>query len=63
MDTANMAIALRDNHCFRQHQANAVIHPITGKEMEYAALMKDPHLRPLWNRGFGNKCGRLFQEI
>jgi hypothetical protein len=42
MDTANMAIALGDNHWSQQHQANAVIHPVTGKEMEYAALMKDP---------------------
>jgi hypothetical protein len=31
MDTANMAIALGDNHWSRQHQANAVIHPTTGK--------------------------------
>jgi hypothetical protein len=31
--------------------------------MEYSALMKDPRLQPLWTRGFGNKCGRLFQVI
>jgi hypothetical protein len=31
--------------------------------MEYAALMKYPRLRPLWTRGFGNECGRLFQGI
>jgi hypothetical protein len=31
--------------------------------MEYSALMKDPRLRPLWTRGFGNKCGRLLQGI
>jgi hypothetical protein len=63
MDTAHMAIALGDKHWSRQHQANAVIHPVTGKEMEYSALMKDPHLQPLWTRGFGNECGRLFQGI
>jgi hypothetical protein len=63
MDTAHMAIALGDNHWSRQHLANAVIHPVTGKEMEYTALMKDPHLQPLWTRGFGNECGRLFQGI
>jgi hypothetical protein len=63
MDTANMAIALGDNHWSRQHQANAGIHPVAGKEMEYAGLMKDPGLRPLWTRGFGNECGRLFQGI
>jgi hypothetical protein len=43
--------------------ANAVIHPVTGKEMEYSALMKDPRLQPLWTQGFGNKCGRLFQGV
>jgi hypothetical protein len=31
--------------------------------MEYSALMKDPCLQPLWTRGFGNECGRLFQGI
>jgi hypothetical protein len=63
MDTAHMAIALRNNHWYQQPQAKAVIHPVTGKEMEYAALMKDPRLQPLWKRGFGNECGRLFQGI
>jgi hypothetical protein len=48
MDTAHMAIALGDNHWSQQHQANAVIHPITRKEIEYSALMKDPHLHPVW---------------
>jgi hypothetical protein len=27
------------------------------------ALMKDPCLRPLWKRGFGNECRHLFQGI
>jgi hypothetical protein len=63
MDTAHMAIALGNRHWSQKHQANAVIHPITGKEMEYMALMKDPCLQPLWKRGFGNECGRLFQGI
>jgi hypothetical protein len=31
--------------------------------MEYTALMKDRRLQPLWTRGFGNECGRLFQGI
>jgi hypothetical protein len=31
--------------------------------MEYMALIKDPHLQPLWTRGFGNEYGRLFQGI
>jgi hypothetical protein len=63
MDTAHMAIALVNKHWSHQHQSNEVVHPITGKEMEYMALMKDPHLQPLWKRGFGNEVGRLFQGI
>jgi hypothetical protein len=63
MDSSHMTIALDNHHWSQQHQANAVIHPVTGKEMEYSALMKDSHLQPLWTRGFGNKCGRLFQGI
>jgi hypothetical protein len=63
MDTAHMAIDLGDNHWSQHHQSNAVIHPITGKKMEYMALMKDPRLQPLWKRVFGNECGRLFQGI
>jgi hypothetical protein len=63
MDTAHMAIALGNHHWSQTHQASAVVHPINGKEMEYVALMKDPRLQPLWTRGFGNKCGRLFQGI
>jgi hypothetical protein len=31
IDTAHMAIALGYNHWSRQHQANAAIHPVTGK--------------------------------
>jgi hypothetical protein len=63
MDTSNMSIALGNNHWSQQHQANTVVHPITGKEIEYMALMKDPRLQPLWKRGFGNEVGRLFQGI
>jgi hypothetical protein len=58
-----MAIDLRDNHWSWQHLADAVIHPVNGGKMEYTALMKDPQLQPLWTRGFGNECGRLFQGI
>jgi hypothetical protein len=63
MDTAHMAIALGNNHWSQQHLTNAVVHPVTGKEMEYMALMKDPRLQPLWKRGFGSECRRLFQGI
>jgi hypothetical protein len=50
MDTAHMALAIIEHHWRQQHQANAVIHPVTEKSMEYAALMKDLHLQPLWTR-------------
>jgi hypothetical protein len=63
MDTSHMAISLGENHCSRQHLENAVIHPVTGKEMDYMALIKDLRLKSLWKRGFGNECGRLFQGI
>jgi hypothetical protein len=63
MDSAHMANSLGHNHWSQQHQANAVIRPVTGKEMEYSALMKDPRLQPLWMQGFGNECVRLFQGI
>jgi hypothetical protein len=63
MDSAYMAIALVNNHWSQRHHVNAVIHPVTGEEMEYSALMKDPRLQPLWTLCFGNECGRLFQGI
>jgi hypothetical protein len=63
METTNMAIAFGNYHWSQQHQANSVVHPVTGKEMEYTALMKDPSLQPLWKPGFGNELGRLFQGI
>jgi hypothetical protein len=63
METANMAIALGNHDWCQQHHVNAVVHPVTGKEMEYMAFMKDPSLQPLCKRGFGNEVGRLFQGI
>jgi hypothetical protein len=35
MDTAHIEIALENNHCSQRHHANAVMQPVTGKEMEY----------------------------
>jgi hypothetical protein len=63
METANMAISLGTNHWYQQYFANAVVHPVTGKQMEYMALVNDPDLQPLWKRGFSNEAGRLFQGI
>jgi hypothetical protein len=31
--------------------------------MEYMVLMKDPFLKLLWQQGFVNNIGRLFQGI
>jgi hypothetical protein len=63
LETSKMAIALGANHWSQLHFANAVVHPVTGKQMEYMALMKYPDLQPLWKRGFSNEAGRLFQGI
>jgi hypothetical protein len=61
MVNANQAIALGANHWTNIQMANAVLHPVTGKEIEYTALMKDLVLQPPWKRGFGNEMCRLFQ--
>jgi hypothetical protein len=63
METSNQAITLGANHWKNQKFAHAVVHPMTGKQMEYMALMEDPDLQPLWKRGFSNEVGRLFQGI
>jgi hypothetical protein len=63
MDKAHMVIALGSNHFSQRHHANAVIHPVTGKEIEYLAFMKHRRLQPRSTQGFGNECGRLFQGI
>jgi hypothetical protein len=48
METSNMDIALGTKHYSQQQFAYTVVHPITGKQMEYMALMNDPDLQPLW---------------
>jgi hypothetical protein len=63
METSKMSIALGTNHWSHHYFANAVIHTVIGKKMEYMALMNDPDLQPLWKRGFSNEAGRLFQGI
>jgi hypothetical protein len=63
METANQAIAFGANHWTNQQFSNAVVHPVTFKEMEYMALMKDPYLQSLWKIGFSNEVGRLFHGI
>jgi hypothetical protein len=63
MDAAHMVIALGNTHWSQRHHFNAVIHPVTPKEREYSALMKDPRLQPLWTRSFRNECRHLFQGV
>jgi hypothetical protein len=63
MDSAHTAIALGNNHWSQQHHDNAVIHPFTGKEMEYSALMKDPRLQPLWTRGLATNADAYSREF
>jgi hypothetical protein len=42
---------------------NSVIHPVTGKEMQYKDLMKDPELGPLFEIGLSNELGWICQRI
>jgi hypothetical protein len=46
MGSFNQARVLRNTHWTNMPMANAFIHSITGKEIEYMALMKDPPLGP-----------------
>jgi hypothetical protein len=39
------------------HMARAFIRPNTKKEVEYMDVMKEPTLKPFWERGMGNECG------
>jgi hypothetical protein len=63
MGGANCAIAFGENHWTKTQMTNSVIHPVTGKEMQYKDLMKDPELGPLFEIGLGNELGRICQGI
>jgi hypothetical protein len=63
MGNSNQAIELGTNHWTNIQMVNAVVHPVTGKEMEHTALIKNPILKPPWKRGSGNGVGRLFKGI
>jgi hypothetical protein len=49
MGGANCAIACGETHWTKTQMMNSVIHPVTGKEMQYNDLMKDPELGPLFD--------------
>jgi hypothetical protein len=42
---------------------HSVIYPVTGKDMQYKYLMKDPQLGPLFEIGLSNDLGRFCQGI
>jgi hypothetical protein len=63
MDTAHMSIALGNHHWYKVYQSNAVAHPITGKEMEYMALMKDPVCNHFGNEVSARNAGAFFKEF
>jgi hypothetical protein len=42
---------------------NSIIHPVTGKEMQYKDLLKDAILGPLFEIGLSNELGRIYQGI
>jgi hypothetical protein len=58
-----IAIAFGENHWTMTPMMNAVIHPVTGKEMQYKDLMKDPELGPLFEIGLSKELGRICQGI
>jgi hypothetical protein len=60
---ANCAIAFGENHWTNTPMMNSAIHPVTGKEMQYKDLMKDPELGPLFEIGLSNELGRICQGI
>jgi hypothetical protein len=60
---ANCAIAFGEYHWTKTQMMNSVIHPITGKEMQYKDLVKDPDLGPLFEIGLSNELGRICQGI
>jgi hypothetical protein len=63
MGSANNAISLGNNHWTNTPMMNAVLHPASGKEMQYKDIMQHPTLGPTYKTDFGNELGRLCQEI
>jgi hypothetical protein len=63
MGSANHAIAFGKNHWTDVPVMNAVLHPDTGKEMQYKDIMKHPLLGPRYKKLFGNELGHLCQGI
>jgi hypothetical protein len=60
---ANCAIAFGEKHWTNTPMINSVIHPVTGKEIQYKDLMKDQELGPLFETGLSIELGRICQGI
>jgi hypothetical protein len=60
---ANCAIVFGKNHWTTTTMMNAVTYPVTGKEMQYKDLLRDPYLGPLFEIGLSNELGRICQGI
>jgi hypothetical protein len=61
LGAANCACALGENHWTETPMMNSVIHPVTGKEVQYKDLMKDAILGPIFEIGLSNELGRICQ--
>jgi hypothetical protein len=63
LGAANCACALVENHWPKTPMMNSVIHLVTGKEMQYKDLMKDPIFGPLFEIGLSNELGCICRGI
>jgi hypothetical protein len=63
MGSANNAIPLGSNHLTKTPMMNEFLHPASGKEIKYKAIMQHPTMGPKYKTGFGNELGRLCQGI
>jgi hypothetical protein len=59
----NCACALGENHWTKIPMINLVIRHVTGKEMQYEDLMKDPIVGPLFEIGLRNALDCICQGI
>lgn len=57
-------IAQLTDPCLRfEYNAYAVTHHITGKQMEYRHLIRNPHYKKDWDQSCANELGRLAQGL
>jgi hypothetical protein len=65
VDPATKSVASRTRSAINLQQgwANAVMHPITGKSMEYRQLISDPTTKEAWQVSAANEFRRLAQGV